>query len=204
MWGLDCLSPPAPSRPLSSIPSGLWCLIPFLGGLGVGQSLGSAPGQSMCSPRGWIRAALTHLEPGAPCTSCPGCCPHPKSRMPGTATPLPRTGMFSGCCCSPPHRDKAGSRNCLPQLLGCSRLPLSPQPCTQGSPYVLKAEALGQPRHSEGSWGCAQPWIPGVLQLLPHLQSQEGWEQQEPGPGLMLELCKQHPGLAFPEVAHVK
>lgn len=51
----------------------------------------------------------------------------------GTATPLPCTGMFSGCWCSPPHWGTAASRDCLTQLLGCSRLPLHPK--TPGHPW---------------------------------------------------------------------
>lgn len=136
---------------------------------GLGQSLGPAPGQSMCSPRGWIRAGVTHLESGAPL--------HLLSWLP---SPSQEQGAWDSH--SPPlHWDvlwmlvlptpRAASRDCLTGLWGCSRLPLFPQPCTQGSPWVMKAEALGQPCHSKGSWGCAQPWIPGLPQLLPRLQS---------------------------------
>lgn len=168
--GLDCFSPPAPSPiPISSIPSGLWCLTPLLGGLGWGRVWGLLLA-SPCAHHGAgsVLESLTWSQEH-PCTSCPGCLPHPKSRVLGTATPLPCTGMCSGCWCSPPPW--AASQDCLTGLWGCSRLPLFPQPCTQGSPWVMKAEALGQPSHSKGSWGCAQPWVPGLPQLLPRLQS---------------------------------
>lgn len=144
--GLDCFSPPAPSPiPTSSIPSGLWCLTPFPGGPGVGQSLGPAPGQSMCSPRGWIRAGVTRLESGAPCTSCPGCLPHPNSRMLGTATPLPSTGMFSGCSLG------QGSVQGLPDTApGVLQAPPFPPPALHpGQPPCVE----GQPGHSKHSPG---------------------------------------------------
>lgn len=166
--GLDCFCPPAPSPiPISSIPSGLWRLIPFLGGLGVGQSLGPAPGWSMCSPRGWIRAGVTHLESGAPCTCCPGCLPHPKSRIAWDSHSPPLYWDVLWVLVLPTplgHGSVQGLPHTAPGVLEAA-------PSPQGIPGELKARAPGAASSLPGHWGCAQPWIPAVPQFLPRLQS---------------------------------
>lgn len=106
--------------------------------------------------------------------------------------PLP--SLLLGCSLDV-HWVRAVSRDCLTQLLGCCRLPLSPrQPCTQGSPRVLRG-SLVTPSTALDSRGAPAPPSPSI-----HREgaagAREEWEQQEPGPGLTLELCKQHPGLA--------
>lgn len=128
--------------------------------------------------------------------------------------------------------DKAGSRadTCLLQSSRGGQG--SPQPCSQGSPCMLKAE-VKRPSHF---MGCKRslPWQPSLLSRAAGGRAQvpasrglypgssftfkpqgrggrgggavalEGWEHHEPELGFTLELCKQHPGLAFLEDAHVK
>lgn len=218
--GLDCFSPLAPSPvPISSIPSGLWCLIPFLGGPGVGQSLEPAPGQSLGSLRGWICSWTVPVLP----TGLDPCWSH----SPGVRSTLHLPSWPHSTCKgqdawdshSPPfywdflwmlvlptprgQNSVQGLPHTAPGVLEAP--PFPPQPCSQASPCVLRAEALGAASSLQGFGfqGCPSSSFPSI-----HREgaagAQEGWEQQEPGPGLTLELCKQHPGLAAPEAAHVK
>lgn len=179
--------------PISSIPSGLGGLIPSLGGLGVGQSLGPAPGQSLCSARGWIPAGVTHLQPGAPCSSCPGCLP-----------PSNRTAWHSHC---PPWHWDGLWMLLLPTGTGQCPGTASHSSCSAGGSPFPPALHPGQPLWAEtlqGQLGLCTALIPGLPQLLPHLQPTgkgwlgHGWEQQELG------LGRQQPGLAAPEAADVK
>lgn len=80
------------------------------------------------------------------------------SRMLGAATPLPWTGVFSGCCCCSPPWGRAEPLTAL----GCSRLPLFPPALHPAQLCVVRAEALGQPHPGVDSRGAPAP---------PHLQS---------------------------------
>lgn len=170
--GLDCFSPLAPFPiPISLIPSGLWCLIPLLRGLGVGQSLGPAPGQSMCSLWGWIRAGVTHLESVAPCTCCPGCLPHPKSRIAWDSHSPPLYWDVLWTLVLPMPLGQ-GSIQALPHVApGVLEAAPFPPALHPGQPLAVEGRVPGAALSFPGHWGCAQPWIPAVPQLFPRLQS---------------------------------
>lgn len=184
--GLDCFSPLAPSPvPISSIPSGLWGLIPSLGGLGVGQSLGPAPGQSLW---GWIPAGVTHLQPGAPCTSCPGCLPHPDSR---------------DSHCPPWHWDvlwllllPTGTGQCpgtaSHSSWGAGGSPFAPSPAPRAAPVGRDPPRAAGAVHSSESRAAPAPPSPPI--------HREGVGAA--GAGAV--QCQQQPGLAAPEAADVK
>lgn len=192
---LDCFSPPAPSPiPTSSIPSGLWCRTPFLGAWGVGQSLGPAPGQSMCSPRGGsVLESLTWSQehPAAPVLAA-----FPTQTAGCLGQPLPSLLWdVLWLLVLPTPLGQGSIQGCLTQLLGCCRVPLSPQPC----PCVLRVtpRAAGAV-HSPGFQGCPS----SSLTFNP--QGRGSWGMGGVGAAGAGSRPHMELGLAAPEAARVK